>query len=260
VSDGGPAPLAVALGEYDIGFEDPATSIARAGELVARARAAGARLVVLPETSTTGFTMDSSRWAEEMGGPDSTKLKSIARINGVWLVAGRAVRMPDGAARNVAMVINPEGELVGAYRKQRLFAFGGEDKAYAPGDGPIMVTIDGVRVCPFICYDLRFPELFRAVAKRVDLFLVIANWPAARRAHWDVLLRARAIENQAFVVGVNRTGEGGGLSYDGGSAAWSPWGEPLAATSSEPAIVHVDPSEVVRVRTKYPFLDDMRAL
>jgi omega-amidase len=252
--------LRVALGEYDIGWHDPAASLARAEQLVQRARKAGARLVVLPEMCTTGFTMDAERWAEPFGGEDAERLRSIARVNGVWLVAGIAGRAPDGAAHNVAIVLSPSGELAGAYRKQRLFAYGGEHEAYVGGDGPIVVTMDGVRVSPFVCYDLRFPELFRAVARRADVLVVIANWPAVRRAHWDLLLRARAVENLAYVVGVNRTGEGGGLSYDGGSAGWGPWGDALAPVSREPTIVTVDPGEVAAVRKKYPFLEDMQLL
>jgi predicted amidohydrolase len=256
--EGGTPPLLVALGEYDIGWQDPAGSLARAEQLVQRARRAGARLVVLPEMATTGFTMDADRWAEPFGGADAERFKSIARVNGVWLIAGIAARTPDGAAHNVALVIAPSGELAGAYRKQRMFAYGGEHEAYVGGDGPMVVTMDGVRVSPFVCYDLRFPELFRAVARRVDLMVVIANWPAVRRPHWDLLLRARAVENLAHVVGVNRTGEGGGLVYDGGSAAWSPWGEPLPSISTDPTVVAVDPSAVTAVRKKYPFLDDMQ--
>ena len=251
------ASLLVALGEYDIGWQDPATSLARAGELARRARAAGARLLVLPEMCTTGFTMDAERWAEPFGGEAAERLKSIARVNGVWLIAGIAARSPDGAAHNVAGIINPAGELAGVYRKQRLFAYGGEHEAYVGGDGPVIVTIDGVRVSPFVCYDLRFPELFRAVARRVDLIVVIANWPASRRAHWDLLLRARAVENLCHVIGVNRTGEGGGLTYDGGSAAWGPWGDPLAPLAMDPVVVNVDPATVAEVRKKYPFLNDM---
>ena len=253
-------PLRVALGEYDIGWHDPATSLAKAEQLVQRARKAGARLVVLPEMCTTGFTMDAERWAEPFGGEDAERLKSIARVNGVWLVAGIAARTPDDAAHNIAMVLSPSGELAGAYRKQRLFAYGGEHEAYVGGDGPMVVTMDGVRVSPFVCYDLRFPELFRAVARRADLLVVIANWPAARRAHWDLLLRARAVENLCHVIGVNRTGEGGGLTYDGGSAAWSPWGEALAPVATDPVVVEVNPADVASTRKKYPFLDDMQAL
>jgi omega-amidase len=254
------SPLRVALGEYDLGWQDPDASLARADALVARAAGEGARLVALPEMCATGFTMDADRWAEPLDGRSAQRLAEIAVRHGVWLIAGLAVRIPDDAARNVALVIDPSGARVAAYRKQRVFAYDGEHKAYAPGDASLTVTIEGVRVSPFVCYDLRFPELFRAVARESDLLVVVANWPAARRAHWDLLLRARAVENLAHVVGVNRTGEGGGLTYDGGSKAWSPWGEPLAPVATDPVVVSVDPAEVARVRAKYPFLDDMRAL
>ena len=254
-------PLRVALGEYDIGWQDPETSLARAGQLVARAAGAGARLVVLPEMCTTGFTMDAERWAEPVEGPSVARLESMARVNGVWLIAGMALRMPDGKARNVALVMNPAGEQVAAYRKQKLFAFAKEHESYVAGRGPVLITMDGVRVSPFVCYDLRFPELFRAVARRADLLVVIANWPRERRAHWDALVKARAIENLAYMVAVNRTGQGGPLAYDGGSVAYSPWGETLGTAvpdADAPTIVGVDPAEVARVRERYPFLGDMR--
>ena len=124
----------------------------------------------------------------------------------------------------------------------------------------MIVDIDGVRVSPFVCYDLRFPELFRAVAPSADLLVVIANWPAARRPHWDALLPARAIENLSYVVGVNRTGVGNGVVYDGGSAAYDPWGLPVAvrAAVASPSVVDVSASRVRAVREKYPFLEDMR--
>jgi predicted amidohydrolase len=251
-------PLRVALGEYDLGWEDPATSLARAEALVERAAGQGARLVALPEMCATGFTMDAARWAEPLDGASATRLAAIAARHGVWLVAGLAAHEADGSARNVALVLDSSGTRVAAYRKQRVFAFGGEHGSYLPGEAPVTVEIDGVRVSPFVCYDLRFPELFRAVARASDLLVVVANWPAARRAHWDLLARARAVENLAYMVAVNRTGTGGGLQYDGGSAAWSPWGEPLAPVGSSPVIVEVHAAEVARVRTKYPFLDDMR--
>jgi predicted amidohydrolase len=250
--------LRVALGEYDIGWQDPAGSLARAEALVERAAGAGARLVALPEMCATGFTMEAERWAEPLDGPSATRLAAVAARHGVWLLAGLAVR-EDDVARNVALVVDPSGACVAAYRKQRVFAYGGEHEAYEPGDAPVTVAIDGVRVSAFVCYDLRFPELFRRVARESDLLVIVANWPAARRAHWDLLLRARAVENLCHVVGVNRTGEGGRLSYDGGSAAWSPWGESLAPVASDPVVVEIDPSLVVATRAKYPFLDDMRA-
>jgi predicted amidohydrolase len=115
----------------------------------------------------------------------------------------------------------------------------------------------------FVCYDLRFPELFRAVAPEIDAAVVIANWPSRRRAHWDVLTRARAIENQCYVVAVNRTGVTDEVDYDGGSVAFDPWGEPVGIGAAEgtgsPRVVDVDPARVRRVRERYPFLRELES-
>lgn len=254
-------PLRVALGEYDTGWHDPSLSLARAAEVVDRAAKAGARLVVLPEMCTTGFTMESARYAEAPDGSAVRALGQLASTHQLWIIAGVALRERDGDERphNTAMVFAPTGKVEGIYRKQRLFAFAGEHRSYEPGEGPLVLNIDGVRVAPFVCYDLRFPELFRRVANDVDLIVIIANWPASRRAHWDALVRARSIENLSYVVAVNRLGNAGGLTYDGGSVAYGPWGD-LAASSraaaSLVATVDVDPGEVARVRADYPFLCD----
>jgi predicted amidohydrolase len=256
------APLLVALGEYDIGWHDPDGSLQRADELIQRAAGAGARLVLLPEMTATGFTMDPA----QASAPDGPHVQAISRAAArarAWVLAGLALRDGDssGSARpvNAAVLFDPSGAVVATYRKQRLFAYGGEHQHYAPGDTPLTVTVEGVRVSPFICYDLRFPELFRAVARDTDLLAIVANWPAARRAHWDLLLRARAVENLTFVAAVNRTGEGGKLVYDGGSAAYDPWGErlPEARPEVDVSIVAIDPARVRATRERYPFLDDM---
>ena len=229
-----PSPsLRVALGEYDTGWHDPATSLARAAVVVRNAARDGAELVVLPEMCTTGFTMDVVQ-AEPLDGPSVRGLSAIAREAAVAVLAGVAVREGAGTAEravNMALLFDEHGAQRAVYRKQRVFAYAGEDKVYTPGRESSVVAIGGVRVALFVCYDLRFPELFRAVARDVDAMIVIANWPAPRRAHWDALTRARAIENQCYVVAVNRVGTGGGLSYDGGSVAYDPWGERLAAAS-----------------------------
>ena len=254
--------LRVALGEYDIGWHEPDVSLDRAAQLVTEAAAGGARLVVLPEMCTSGFTMDVD-FAEPKTGEHIQRLSQIARSSNVWLIAGVPTRDTEAstcAARNSALVFTPTGALESVYHKQRLFAYADEQRSYCAGAEPLVVEIDGVRVSPFICYDLRFPELFRSVASRVDVIVVIASWPAARRTHWDVLLRARAIENQCYVIGVNRTGEGGTIAYDGGSAAFDPWGELLEAKTIPGATgvtaVTVSALEVQRVRTSYPFLVD----
>ncbi len=260
-----PRPLRVALGEYDTGWHDPAGSLARAEALIARARRAGARLVVLPEMATTGFSMQSADIAEPMNGPSVSRLAQIASANGVWILAGVATTGVDAdeshvaCAYNSAILFTPTGQVGAVYHKQKLFAYAGEDQSYRAGHGPLVVDIDGVRVSPFICYDIRFPELFRPLADRVDAFLIVANWPQKRRLHWDVLVRARAIENQCYVVAVNRTGTAGGQEYDGGSVAYGPFGELLpsiAGAGDSLQVVELDPRAVADVRSKYPFLRD----
>jgi omega-amidase len=254
-----PPTLRVALGEYDTGWHDPAGSLARAERVVQDAARGGAQLVVLPEMCTTGFTMDAAGQAEPVDGPSVQALGRIAAEAGVQLLAGVALReCVNGKERavNGALLFGETGTLRSIYRKQRVFGYAGEHETYTPGTEPVIETVHGVRVAPFICYDLRFPELFRRVARDADVMVVIANWPARRRAHWDALIRARAIENQCYVVAVNRRGEGGGLSYDGGSAAYDPWGELLATSGDSIAVVEIDPARVQAVRAEYPFLRD----
>ncbi len=255
--------LRVALGQYDTAWEDPKTSLERAGRVIERAAAAGAQLVALPETCTTGFTMQSARYAEPLDGNAVSTLAGLAARHGVHVLAGVATR-ENAAFYNSALLFAPSGELIAHYRKQRLFALGGEDASYQAGDDAIIADIDGVRVAPFICYDLRFPELFRAVAPHVDAMILIANWPVQRRAHWDVLVQARAIENQCYFVAVNRIGAGGGATYNGGSMVDGPWGECLSTaqdTDSATGAVCcaiIDTAEVTRVRKRYPFVQDCR--
>ena len=251
-------PLKVALGEYDTGWHDPTGSLKRAERLIRTAASHGAGLVVLPEMCTTGFTMDRAQ-AEPADGPSGRALRRTAAESRVHVVAGLAVReCVAGADRvmNVALHIGAEGEVRATYRKQRLFAYAGEGAVYTAGSVPEVIHVEGVRFALFVCYDLRFPELFRRVAREVDAIIVVANWPASRRAHWDALLPARAIENQCCVVAVNRRGEGGGVAYDGGSIAFDAWGARLPAATGDVAIVEVDPTAVRAVRAEYPFLKD----
>jgi omega-amidase len=220
--------------------------------------------------ATTGFTMDRSQ-ATPLSGGHAARLAALAGEAGVWLIASVAATEPAALggrgegkeatrAVNAAVVVDPSGGIVAVYRKQKLFAFAGEHEHYSPGEAPVVVAIDGVRIAPLVCYDLRFPELFRAVARDVDAFVLVANWPAARRLHWDTLTRARAIENQAYVVAVNRVGSGGGIVYDGGSVAWDPWGDPVPEAQGPSGIrlVTIDPGHVADIRGRYPFLRDLR--
>ncbi len=252
--------LTLALGEYDIGWHDPTRSLAAAERIFERTASVGAQVVVLPEMTTTGFTMDREQSVPIDSG-EVHALRELARKYDVWTVAGVALRAEEdpACAVNAALAIDPSGDIVAIHRKQRLFAYGEEHKAYAPGTESTVITIGGVHVGIFICYELRFPEVFGAVAREVDAMVLIANWPAMRQEHWDALLRARAIENQCYVVGVNRVGTANGLAYVGGSTGFDPWGDRMPpALCGSTRLVTVDASRTRELRAKYPFLKDRR--
>jgi predicted amidohydrolase len=207
---------------------------------------------------STGFSMKSDRIAQPPGGPSESFLRETAEELELWVLAS----VPEAgspAPRNTALIVSPAGEVT-RYAKIHPFSFGGEDRVYAGGDRVVTVPIENVRVTPFVCYDLRFPEPFRLAAEETDLFAVVANWPQERIAHWKTLLRARAIENLCYVAGVNRAGEGGGLRYTGDSAVISPWGETLATAGSEETLLlfDADPSVVRDARARFPALSDRR--
>lgn len=247
--------LRVALGEYDTGWHDPAGSLSRAADIVRHSKSAGADLVVLPEMCTTGFTMEPREYAEPLDGPSVARLSSLARESHIHLIAGVSTRA-EGRFYNSSILFDPDGTITAEYRKQRLFGFVQEDESYSAGDAPVVAGVDGVELGLFICFDLRFPELFRVVAPRVDAIVIIANWPLARQSHWETLLRARAIESQAYVVGVNRTGSAGGANYAGGSFVFEPWGETVA--HGPLAVAEIDPGVVTSARRKFPLVEDRR--
>jgi len=248
----------VALLQLDIVWEDVTGSHARAGRLLESAAQEGARLAVLPEMFSTGFSMHPERVAQPRGGPSESFLRERAGALDLWIL-GSIPEKEDGRPRNVALLVAPAGEVT-RYAKIHPFSFAGENRVYAGGDGVVTATVEGVRVTPFVCYDLRFPEPFRLAADGTDLYAVVANWPERRHAHWRALLQARAIENLAFVVGVNRAGEGDGVRYAGGSAAFSPWGDVLAeaGAAEEVLFCDVDPAAAAKARETFPALRDRR--
>jgi len=250
----------VAAVQHDVAWEDRDATLARLEPQLRAAAGAGARLVVLTEMFPTGFSMEPERVAEAEGGPSTDFLRTRAGELGVWLAGSVPIR-PDGAVLpvNRLLLAGPGGELE-HYDKLHPFTYSGEHEHYAAGTRRVTVDVEGVRVTPFVCYDLRFADEFWAEARGTDCYVVVANWPAARRAHWQALLVARAIENQAYVVGVNRVGEGGGLNYAGDSRIVDPLGEVLAAGAGGETILlaDVDPAVVAETRRRYPFLADRR--
>lgn len=252
--------MRVAAIQSDIAWEDPAENFARCRQWIARAAAADARVVVLPEMFAYGFSMATERIREPEGGASAEFLLRAAADHGLWVMGSAPELAPNAdKPRNTLLVASPGGALC-RYHKIHPFTFASEDDHYDAGDQLVTVDIEGVRCSLFICYDLRFANEFWVRAPHTDCYIVVANWPQKRREHWTTLLRARALENQAYVVGVNRVGRGGGLDYSGDTRIFDPWGEALGAAAHAETMVlaEVDPQVVADARSKFPVLADRR--
>jgi predicted amidohydrolase len=256
--------MKVAAIQHDIVWEDAERTRKNVAPLIAQAAAAGARLIVLTEMYATGFSMQPERIAEHPGAANEQFLVDQAREHGSYLVGSIAQwDRVDGRARNVAVVAQPSGE-VQRYAKIHPFSYAGEDKHYAAGTQFLTVDVvangESLRVSPFVCYDLRFADEFWARAELTDVYVVPANWPEPRREHWRTLLRARAIENQAYMVGVNRVGTVKTDHYVGDSAIVDPAGLVLVEASMGETVLVADVTaeRVANVRKRFPFLADRR--
>ena len=251
--------MKVAAVQHDIIWEDAAATRERVRPLIARAAGNGARLIVLPEMYATGFSMHPERIAEDEGGPNEQFLREQAAEHDAHLIASIAQRGADGRYRNNAVVAQRDGS-VARYAKIHPFSFAGEHERYAAGTDFLTITLDDLRVSVFVCYDLRFANEFWALAADTDLYVVPANWPEPRHQHWRALLHARAIENQAYVLGVNRVGPAVDLPHVGGSALIDPMGQRLVEGGADEAVLvaDADAASVEQTRTAYPFLADRR--
>ncbi len=183
-------------------------------------------LVILPEMFSTGFSMEAPRLAESMEGRAVQWMRAKSADMGAD-ITGSLIITEQGRFYNRLVWVKPDGT-VQTYDKRHLFAYAGEDRVYTAGQSRLTVTLKGWRIRPFICYDLRFPTWCRNIDLAYDAAIFVANWPAPRAEHWKALLRARAIENQSYVIGVNRVGrDGNGLEYSGDSVAVGPQGAVL---------------------------------
>ncbi len=217
-------------------------------------------LVVLPEMFTTGFTMAGNDVAETMDGVSVAWLKNKAAALEAH-VTGSLVIHDNGQVFNRLVLATPEGSLYW-YDKRHLFRMSGEHKVYGAGLERLTVSIGAWRICPFICYDLRFPVWTRNVEKSYDVAVFVANWPAARAAHWRALLKARAIENQAYVLGVNRVGrDGNGQAYAGDSMALDFQGQVIFDARDRPLVhtVTLDKNALENYRREFPAWRDADA-
>ncbi len=252
--------MKLALIQMDIAWQDIDRNHQRAISFIKEASGHGCDVIVFPEMFTTGFSMDISKIND--GSETDSLLSQAAEEYGLYIIAGFPVK-ENNIARNIARIYDRKGRPVTQYTKMHPFSYLQEDRYFISGSETVIFDIKGIPSTVFICYDLRFPEIFRKVAKDVHLIFVIANWPSSRIEHWKTLLRARAIENQCFVIGVNRTGkDGNGIAYPGCSCIYDPSGEMLLTgdEKEELLIAEIEPSEVQRIRKEFPFLKDMKLL
>ena len=218
-------------------------------------------LLVLPEMFSTGFSMDVKALSEAGAGPSTVFLRDLARRHEIAVAGSFPCGCPEGGkALNRLLAFGPAGELLVCYDKIHPFTYGQEANHYRGGHKLPLFDFAGWRVCPTICYDLRFPELYRraVLGGGAELILVIANWPRRRREHWKALLRARAIENQAVVVGLNRVGDDPNASYSGDSAVIDGQGQELLALDASVGRhkVTLDKEALLAWREQFPALKD----
>ncbi len=245
--------------QTDIAWEDRRTNFTRIESMLSRSEAVPEdALLVLPELSTSGFTMNAAAVAETSDGESARFFSKLARRHRCHVLAGIAARGDrPGLGANEAVCFGPDGTEVARYRKRNPFPLANEAEHYPAGNRAVVFEMNGWKVAPLICYDLRFPEPFReAIALGAELLVVIANWPVVRVDHWITLLRARAIENLAYVVGVNRAGADPHLQYPGASLIVGPKGEILAQAGAEPCLIRseLDRDALRQWRRDFPAL------
>lgn len=247
--------------QLNIEWENKRANFARVEALLQATPPERESLVLLPEMFATGFSMNVAGIREDPNGETARFLGNLAKRRGIYLTAGLVTANDAGRGSNLSVTFDPDGREVARYSKLQPFSPGGEADIYDAGPGVLTWNWRGLTVSPFICYDLRFPEHFRKAARAgTTLITVIANWPAGRIQHWVTLLQARAIENQAFVAGVNRSGTDPNHRYNGRSLVVSPKGEILADAGHGESVIFADLDRVAmeEYRRDFPFLKDMR--
>ena len=252
--------LRVALIQQATVWQDPEANLDRARSFVAQAAAAGARVAVFPELFTLGFTMAPEPFAEPLPGPTTEAVAALSREFGLYIV-GSVVEAHAPHPRNAAFVTGPDGALVAAYRKIHPFSYGEEHLHYNGGEECPVFELDGIPCGLQTCYDLRFPEPFRALAvKGAEVVFLPANWPTRRISAWSTLLAARAIENQLAVCGVNRVGRDPLLTYPGRSAIHDAFGQVITVGDDQEGLVvgDIDLTTLRVWRERFPALKDRR--
>ena len=252
--------MKAAVVQSDIRFEDKSFNLERAYKFIQQAADSGADIIFFPEMSFTGFSMNIELTGES---DDFTvcKMRNAAARNNIAIGFGY-VKLVNGKGENHYLITDKAGNIVSDYTKIHSFAIGGEREDFRSGNQlPSPVTICGMNISTFICYDLRFPEIFCAVADKTDIITIAANWPESRREHWRTLRRALAIENQVYIIGINCVEKQENINYSGDSMVIDPAGNIIAeAAPGTEQLLFCDISDnVEQVRRKFPVLKSRKS-
>ncbi len=251
--------MQVVVVQLDVAWEDKPKNQQRIAELLRASNVQAGSLILLSEMFDTGFSMNLAATAQSSALESEAFIRQLAQEHQSAVVGGVAGPLVGDMSSNEAVVFGPHGQELARYRKMRPFTLSGEDRWYGRGHAHQVFEWQGVKIAPFICYDLRFPELFRsALDDGAELFVVIACWPAVRSEHWVRLLQARAIENLALVVGANRCGTEPNLPFDGRSCAFDQLGQTLfeADDREQVLMAELDIVAMRKWRQKFPALRD----
>ena len=252
--------LKIGLVQYSPVWENKSASKEKINNLVAETNKLD--LIIFPEMTLTGFTMKSKAFSEELNEETHLFFSTIAKKIKCAVMYG-VIEKGKRKNFNTLVHLNNQGKIISTYRKIHPFSYSKEDINFGKGKEIVITKVKGIKIGLSICYDLRFPELYRLYAKeKVDMIIDIANWPDTRIEHWRTLLKARAIENQCYVVGVNRVGDDPKLHYNGFSSVFDPMGKEIVAVENEEKVIvaEIDKSYVDNVRQRLPFLKDMRLI
>ena len=248
--------MKIALCQYDIKWEDKEANKKKILELFeACAQKKEIDWLIFSEMTLSGFTMNTT--VSELNNADRDFFRDVAQKNNINVSYGGVEN-----GYNNLITLNRHGDRVNTYSKIHLYAFGGEDKYYKAGSKQEVFELEGIKVMPAVCFDLRFPYLFWKMADKVDLYVVIAAWPMRRAEHWMTLLRARAVENQAYCVGTGRLGLEGKVEYSGNSMCFDPLGKVVLDAGNAEGVfisgIDVTKDVVLKSRERFPFLKERK--
>lgn len=253
--------MKIGLSQMNIIWEDKAANRKKVLEFIEAAKAQKVDLLLFPEMTLTGFSMEVDAMGENSHTEDSTIkwFQKEAKANSLYIAFGyiyKGYNLTKG--KNNYVLVSPEGKLIYEYSKIHPFSYGLEAKYYDGGTEAYISKINNFPISTFICYDLRFPEIFQAVSHKAYLITVAANWPKTRREHWITLLKARAIENQCYIAGINRVGIGDNIEYCGDSLLIDPNGDVIAQGDNKEQLLTAELSldAVNRIRDSFHLKED----